>query len=52
MCNGHLANEGDGFLLGAEVPAWYCEIAAVYWSLVKDRVEWWDFCVFSCAHLD
>lgn len=53
MCNGHLANEGDGFLLGAEVTAGYCEVAAAaYWSLVQDRVEWWDFCVFSCAHLD
>lgn len=52
LCNGRLANEGDGFLLGAEVTAGYFEVAVVYWSLVHDRVEWWDFCVFSCAHLD
>jgi hypothetical protein len=52
MCNGRLANEGDGFLLGSEVTAGYCEVAAVFWSLVQDRVEGWDFCVVSCANLD
>lgn len=52
MCNGRLVSEGDGFLLGTEVTVGYCEVAAVYWSLVQDRVEWWDFCVVSCANLD
>jgi hypothetical protein len=51
VCNGRLANEGDGFLLGSEVTPEYCEVAAVYWSLVQERVGWWDLCV-SCANLD
>jgi len=52
VCTGRLTNERDGFLLGSKVTGGYCEVAAVYWSLVQDRVERWDFCVVSCANVD